>query len=118
QSQLPVLGHLLSSKGPERVQCLLNAPPPRDRAALLSTLGVINYLRPFLPGLEGHISPFSDLRKSGTRFAWSDRHDLAWKCLLKSLAHAVLLKPPIPGQPYTLYCDASKTGIGGSLWQD
>lgn len=52
-TEVPYIGHVLSSYGlnpdPSRVRAVGEMPSPADKLALLSFLGMVNYMSRFIP---------------------------------------------------------------------
>ena len=65
------------------------------------------------------------LTRKEVKFDWDDRCEEAFQELKRRLTSAPILIVPDRGQGYTVYCDASRAGLGldfdavregGSLW--
>ena len=52
------------------------------------------------------------LNRKGVKFEWDDLCEKAFKELKRRLTSAPILIVLEQGQRYTLYCDASKDGLG------
>ena len=65
------LGHKISEKGLEplqdKVEAIMDTPPPRDVAQLRSFLGLINYYGKFLPNLSSTLAPLYRLLQAKTK---------------------------------------------------
>lgn len=74
--EVAVLGHLVGFSGikasPKKVQGILDAQKPKDKAVLKSFLGTISYLRRFIPNLASIIEPLSRLMKKGAKWQWTE----------------------------------------------
>ena len=55
------------------------------------------------------------LTRKEVRFEWNDRCEKAFHELKRRLTSAPILIVPERGQGYTMYCDASKVGLGSFL---
>ena len=49
---------------------------------------------------------------------WTDECEASFQTLKDKLTTAAVLAVPEPGKDYTVYCDASKNGLGCVLMQD
>ncbi|KAK1695559.1 hypothetical protein QYE76_012256 [Lolium multiflorum] len=58
------------------------------------------------------------LLKKNTPFVWTDECEASFQTLKDKLTTAPVLAVPEPGKDYTVYCDASKNGLGCVLMQD
>ena len=57
------------------------------------------------------------LTRKGVKFEWDDLCEKAFQELKRRLTSAPILIVPEQGQKYTVYCDASKDGLGCVLMQ-
>jgi hypothetical protein len=57
------------------------------------------------------------LAKGGT-FEWMPRHEASFQELKKRLTTALVLTMPDMERPFSIYCDASRRGLGCVLMQD
>ena len=57
------------------------------------------------------------LTRKEVRFDWDDRWEEAFQKLKRRLTTAPILIVPDRGQGYTVYCDASRAGLGCVLMQ-
>jgi hypothetical protein len=92
-------------------------PPPTTKKDAQSALGLVSYLRDFIP-LVSHFTSLLYPDKSGLRL---DPHTYGteWKRLLRHLASATTsLRHWKPGNESDLYVDASGTGLGVILVQN
>jgi hypothetical protein len=53
-----------------------------------------------------------------TPFVWSDECEASYQTLKKKLTTTLVLAVPETGKDYTVYCYASKNGLGCVLMQD
>ena len=57
------------------------------------------------------------LTRKEVKFEWDDRCEEAFQVLKRRLTSAPILIVPDRGQGYTVYCDASRAGLGCVLMQ-
>ena len=57
------------------------------------------------------------LTRKGVNFDWNDKCEESFQELKRRLTTARVLITPISGERYTVYCDASKNGLGCVLMQ-
>ena len=55
------------------------------------------------------------LTRKGVKFEWNDLCEKAFQELKRRLTSAPILIVPEQGHKYTMYCDASKDGLGCAL---
>lgn len=122
QPEIPVLGHLVGLQGirasPQKVQGIIEAVAPTDKAILKSFLGTISYLRRFIPNLTTTIEPLTRLMKKGARWEWGEEQMEAFERLKAQLADTIMLRAPKGGGIFRVMTDASNVGIGALLMQE
>ena len=62
-------------------------------------------------------APMTTLTRKEVKFEWNDLCERAFQELKTRLSSASILIVPERGQRYTVYCDASKDGLGCVLIQ-
>ena len=58
------------------------------------------------------VVPMTRLTRKEVKFAWDDSCERPFQGLKRKLTLAPILIVPERGQRYTMYCDASKDGLG------
>ncbi|GFY88890.1 hypothetical protein Acr_06g0008300 [Actinidia rufa] len=95
-SEVKFLGHVVSKDGvsvdPSKIESVLNWECPK--------------------------TPMTRLTRKRTRFVWDDKCELAFKELKTHLTKAPILIVPEWGIGYSVYCDASREGLGCVLMQN
>ena len=93
--EVPFIGHLLTPQGlipdPAKVEAILKMPLPTDVKSLRRALGMVNYLAKFLPNLSSCCEILRQLSRKDVEWHWEDRHEEAWKELMKSITQAPVL---------------------------
>ena len=116
------LGHVLSAEGvavdPGKVEDVLNWKPPTTVHEVRSFLGMAGYYRRFIPDFSRVAKPITTLLKNQTKFVWSPQCEQAFQTLKRLLTTAPVLAQPDVHKPFSVYCDASYTGLGCVLMQE
>lgn len=120
--QTTYVGYIISENGieanPERMKPILNFPVPKNLKALRRFIGMAGWYRRFIPNFASEIAPITDLLKGNNLpFKWNESANGAFERLKSLLTNPPILTPPDFGQPFTIQCDASDTGIGAVLTQ-
>lgn len=58
---------------------MVEAPLPMNINRLQSFLGLVNYYKKFVPSSSTILSPLYDLLTKGSKWNWTDEHNLAFK---------------------------------------
>ena len=82
-----------------------------------SFLGFAGYYRRFIEYFSRLAAPMTKLTRKEVRFEWNDLCERAFQELKRRLTSAPILVVPERGQEYSVYCDASKHGLGCVLMQ-
>jgi hypothetical protein len=77
-----------------------------------------SYYRRFIPNFSKIAKPITELLRKENKYVWSDACDEAFRNLKKLLTTSPVLAQPDIAMPFDVYCDASGTGLGGSLMQE
>jgi hypothetical protein len=117
---LPFLGHVVGQGGirpdPEKVKKIVEFPVPTNLTQLRAALGLFSYYRKFVKDFSNHAKPLTLLLKKNQDYAWGNKQQRAFELLKKKLVHTPILQYPNFEQPFTLYTDASKNGLGAVLF--
>ena len=100
---------------PDRIQALLDLPPPKTKRELLKLFGSFSYFRaslPFQSSLAHHQTEFHDLLKKETPFEWNDSYQQKFLNLKLALSCSVTRTAPLPDEKLNLRVDASKYYLG------
>jgi hypothetical protein len=81
-------------------------------------LGMAGYYRRFIEGFSKIAGPMTKLLRKNTPFEWSEKCEESFQELKKKLTTTPILAVPETGKDYTVYCDASKNGLGYVLMQN
>ncbi|KAA3473725.1 Retrovirus-related Pol polyprotein from transposon 17.6 [Gossypium australe] len=120
--EVAFLGHVVSAEGirvdPRKIEAVLDWKPPRSVAEIRSFLGLAGYYRRFVEGFSLIAAPLTKLLRKGVPFVWSEKQPESFEKLRKILTEAPILVQPEAGKLFTVYCEASHTGLGCVLMQE
>lgn len=119
--ELLFLGLWVTSSGvgpnPDAVTRVIHTPPPKTKAEAQSALGLVSYLRDFIP-LVSHFTSLLYPDKNGLRLE-PDEYGKEWRRLMGHLASAsVSLRHWSENLDNDVYTDASGRGLGAVVIQN
>jgi hypothetical protein len=76
------------------------------------------YYRRFIEGFSKIAGPMKKLLRKNTPFIWSEECEASFQTINEKLTTAPVLAVLETDKDYTVYCDASKNGLGCVLIQD
>ena len=85
---------------------------PQNVFEIKSFLGLASYYWRFVEDFYHIAAPMTYLTRKGVKFVWTDASEKTFQELKRQLTSAPILIIPEPGLGYSLYCDASKIGVG------
>ena len=123
--EVKYLGHILSSDGiligDDRIKAIIDLPKPTNIKQLRSVLGMVNFVRKFIPNLAATIAPLVALTKKEAineiSKRWRPEHDQAFARVKQLLTEAPVLHFPDFSKPFVIHVDASNAGAGAFLAQ-
>ncbi|KAK8597112.1 hypothetical protein V6N12_065588 [Hibiscus sabdariffa] len=119
--EVAFLGHIISAKGimvdPKKIQTILDWRPLRNVGEVRSFLGLAGYYRRFVQGFSTIALPLTKLLRKDQPFEWSEDRQRSFDKLKQALTHAPVLVQFEPGKEFTVYTDASHSGLGCVLMQ-
>ena len=71
-----------------------------------------------MEGFSTLAAPLTALTKKDRKFEWSDKCEQSFQELKRRLTSAPILVLPIDDTNFTVYCDASKIGLGAVIMQN
>ena len=120
--EVEFLGHVISKDriavNPSKVQSVLEWKAPTNVKQILGFLGMAGYYRRFIEGFSKIAGPMTKLLKKNAPFIWDEKCEASFQELKTRLTTTPILAVPEIGKDYTVYCDASKEGLGCVLMQD
>ena len=115
------LGHVISVEGvyvdPQKIEAIVNWQPPTNVTEIRSFLGLAGYYRKFVEGFSKLAAPLTKLTRKEEKFVWSEACQQSFDELKRKLTSAPVLTLPSGRDGYTVYCDASRQGLGCVLMQ-
>jgi len=122
KEEVKYLGVIFNNNGmkadPNKVEVICKLENPKSKTELQKFLGMVNYLRGFIPDLAKLISPLRELLKNGVHYQWLESHTKVFNELKKVICSSQVLKPFDPKEPVKIQCDASKDSVGCCLLQN
>jgi hypothetical protein len=123
-TRLRMLGHVLSGEtrapDPDKVQEVNDFPRPEKVRQVSAFLGMLNYLRVYVPCYATLAAPLEAARAGKAMKApvvWDDACEESFQSFKKIISRAPVLHTPKDGIPMEVLTDASKFGCGGVLAQ-
>ena len=115
------LGHMVSEEGisadKDKIQVLTDMPTPEKIQDVRSLLGVIGFLRPFVPHIHELVAPLQQLLRKGVKFSWTPEHQVCKDSIVDALLSAPVLAFPDAQKEKAIMTDASDHGMGATLLQ-
>eukprot|EP00253_Pinus_taeda_P022354 PITA_22354 len=116
-----LLGHIISKNemriDPERIQAILQIPYPRNITELQAFLGMINFLRRFVPNLAELIRLLSNMLKKDAKVKWSLETKQAFESIKTALTQMLVLTSPQFNKDFIIFSFASEHTIAAVLLQ-
>lgn len=102
----------------ERISAIKNLKDPKNKKDLQKFLGIINYVRNFIPNLADITAPLRDLLKKNILFRWEKIHTDTVEKIKNILTSPVVLRSFDSNKSILIQTDASRYGLGRSLLQE
>ncbi|WVZ63496.1 hypothetical protein U9M48_013123 [Paspalum notatum var. saurae] len=120
--QMPFLGHIVSKGGimvdPSKISSVMDWKVLEVVKEVRGFLGLAGYYRRFIESFSRITKPMTSLLEKGVPFIWTKERQDAFDELKKRLTTAPVLTLPDLTKSFTVYCDASKEGLGCVLMQE
>ena len=115
------LGHEIDETGikpnTEKVKAILDLNPPENQKQLRSFLGAIQFLAKFIPRLSERTERLRRLLKKESKWNWGKEQDEDFNNRKKLLTEEPCLAHYAKDRDNIVTTDASKPGLGITLWQ-
>ena len=122
-TSVTILGHVVDKNGmstsTKRVDAIKNFPIPDSITSLRKYLGLCQYYRKFIRNFSSIAKPLYNLLQKDQPFVVGEEQRRAFQALKDCLCSAPVLAYPKfdKKNPFILYTDASKIGVGAILQQ-
>lgn len=120
-TRLEYLGHVVTAEENQpqtaHLDAIQNAPVPTTRKALRSFIGLINWIRDYIPECSRILAPLTDLTSSQRPFKWTEAATQAFRTIKQAASQPLHLKRPDFSRPFFLQTDASTLGASAVLYQ-
>ena len=100
------------SVDPSKVQDVLNWKSSKSMYQIRQFLGLARYYRCFILNFSKIAQPMTKLLQKEAKFEWGLAYEEAFQALKTFLTTASVLAQLDIDQPFDVYCDASKIGLG------
>ena len=121
QETISFLGYVISpgtiQMDRQKVEAVLEWPPPSTRKELQSFLGFANFYRRFIRDYGSLAAPLTALTSTAVKFFWSHAAEAAFQALKQRFTSAPILIQPDPSRQFVVEVDASDIGTGAVLSQ-
>jgi hypothetical protein len=115
-SEVLFLGHIIKRDGlvvdPKKVEAILDWNAPKDVRGIKSFIGMVGYYRRFIEGFSKIARPMTALLAKKVEFKWTPACQESFEMLKQKLSTTPVLVLPEVQNPFSVYCDASYTGLG------
>jgi hypothetical protein len=121
-SEVLFLGHIINRDGlavdPKKVEVILDWKAPKDVRGIKSFIGMAGYYRRFIEGFSKISRLMTALLAKKVEFKWTPASQESFEMLKQKLTTSPVLVLPDVHKPFSVYCDASYTGLGCVLMQE
>ena len=116
------LGHVVSKDGiqvdSKKIEAVAGWPRPTTVTEIRNFWGLTSYYKRFVKDFSKIAAPLTRLTQKNVKFVWTDRCEEYFQLLKDLLTSAPVLTLPSGNEGYTVYCDASRVGLGCVLMQN
>jgi hypothetical protein len=102
----------------KKVAAIMDWKAPKDVQGIKSFIGMAGYYRCFIEGFSKIARPMTALLAKKVEFKWTPACQESFEMLKKKLTTTPILILPDVHKPFSVYCDASYTGLGCVLMQE
>ena len=97
---------------PKKTEAITEWPRPTTVSEIKSFLGLAGYYRRFVKDFSKIDAPLTSLTQKNDKFLWTNNCKENIHLLKDKLTSAPVLTLPSGSEGYTVYCDASRVGMG------
>jgi hypothetical protein len=120
--QVAFFGHVISEGGisidPSKIHDVLSWNTPMNVGDIHSFLGSTGYYQRFIEGFSKITKPMTELLEKDKKFKWTSTCEASFQKVKKRLTTGPVLVMPNMEKSFSIYCDASRQGLGCVLVQD
>ena len=113
--ELEYLGYWISRDGIQplaaKIEAIKKISKPKNRRALRSFIGMINYYRDMWKRRSALLAPLTALTSENTPWKWEEKHQKAFDSIKKIISRETLLFYPNFDEPFDIHTDASNLHI-------
>jgi hypothetical protein len=102
----------------KKVTTILDWKAPKDVREIKSFIGMTSYYWRFIEGFSKIARPMTTLLAKKVEFKWTPACQKSFETLKEKLTTTPVLILPDVHKPFSVYCDASYTGLGCVLMQE
>ena len=102
---------------PAKIEAVMNWETPKTPTEIRSFLGLAGYYRRFIQNFSKTAIPLIKLTRKSEPYVWGEDQQSAFDQLRQKLCEAPVLTLPEGVEDMTVYCDASRHGLGCVLMQ-
>ena len=121
QKKIRYLGYVLGKEGVQpdsnKFERVKNLAAPTNPSEVKALLGLFNFYKKFIMNFSEICAPLFSLLQKDKDFIWTDECNTVCQTLKNALISAPILAYPNMNRPFTLTCDASRSGLGYILGQ-
>lgn len=121
-AEVKYLGHVFAQNkitpDPKRIEAIKGLKHPTTKRSLQSFLGVVNYMRSFIPNMSELTAPLRELLKTNVIFQWTELHAKIIEDIKDAIINSPILVPFDIEKELVIQCDASQNGLGCCLLQE
>ena len=121
QKKIRYLGYVFGKEGVQpdsnKFERVKNLAAPTNPSEVKALLGLFNFYKKFIMNFSKICAPLFSLLQKDKDFIWTDECNTVCQTLKNALISAPILAYPNMNRPFTLTCDASRSGLGYILGQ-
>jgi hypothetical protein len=110
-----LLGHVVSNSGisidPERIAAILNLPAPTSKKEVQAFIGIINFVRRFVPDFALMVKPIHNLLKKYHSFSWTYEVENTFLRIKKGISFALVLAKSDFEKKIIIYTNATEEAV-------
>ena len=122
QDELEYLGYNLTRNGiqpqPKKVEAILRLSPPKNKRALRTFLGSVNYYRDMWQRRSHVLTPLTGMVGPNAKFEWKREQQEAFDEMKRLISKETLLTFPDFSKEFHVYTDSSAHQLGAVIMQE